>query len=157
METLLSERHQEDALKRRKELKPDKLAMFFSPFFGFILLIPFTRFGRFLFFTSLEFSSSHFTWPLMHTSRRVSGKVEKSLKFSTNFHIFHLTTINYHVNLMNFFLLPSRFFSAFSTPCSSSGGDFEFLTVGKPLKSLSLHHHPERINIINCIRRCILV
>lgn len=74
----------------------------FSPFFGFILLIPFTRFGRFLNFTSFWFSSSHFTWPLMHTSRRVSGKVGKSLKFSTNFHIFHLTTINYHVNLMKF-------------------------------------------------------
>lgn len=33
----------------------------------------------------------------------VPCKWEKSLKFSTNFHIFHLTTINYRLNLMKFF------------------------------------------------------
>jgi hypothetical protein len=99
--------------KVKKELMPDKLAMGFRCFF----LIPFTRFGRFQ--SSRSLSSFEILFSLLSIPRAdffqfffsllfrltdvqtqtawrfVPCKLEKSLKFSTNFHIFHLTTINY--------------------------------------------------------------
>lgn len=107
--------------RRSKELKPDKLAsdgfsqsfILFNSLYTFWAVLFFTSFSSFEFPSRFSISCDFFSPPcplflrcltdVQTHNTIVPGKLEKSLKFSTNFHIFHLTTINYHLNLMKFF------------------------------------------------------
>lgn len=114
----LSEWHEEEFARewKRKELKPDKLAMLFvfNSLYTFWAVLFFTSLSSLL--TSPLFSlRSCLNWcagigGLRRCKSFMPCKWEKSLKFSANFHIFHLPTINYHVNLMKFFISHLRSF-----------------------------------------------
>jgi hypothetical protein len=138
--------------REKKRVEVDNLAMnFFSVSFSPLLfasrghfLIPFTRFGR---FRIHEFLIFIFYFPLFSSPslsrmlvivvgnndglkrsmmHSVSANWEKSVKFSANFHIFHLnarslthpSTINYLANLMMYSSHYRKFVLYFFLPFS---------------------------------------